>query len=77
MEEGITLQPHALLSYQYRLFACPQYENAMAQSGDEPLASNLEQLDSQNNAHPESQPVTDEMSFGLAPGAGSTSYLGR
>lgn len=49
----------------------------MAQSGDEPLASNLEQLDAQNNTHPESQPVTDEISFGLAPGAGSTSYLSR
>lgn len=49
----------------------------MAHSGEEPLSSNLEQHEVPSNADFEGQAGGNELSFGLAPGAGSTSYLGR
>lgn len=47
----------------------------MAHSADDPLSSNTEQLDIVNSTD---MPLGyDDVSFGLVPGAGSTSYLER
>lgn len=47
----------------------------MAHSADDTLPNNAEQA---GTIHPAESPLgNDDLSFGLAPGAGSTSYLGR
>lgn len=52
-----------------------QYERVMAHSADEPLPSNLEQADTATDA--DIHLGGEDVSFGLTPGAGSTSYLER
>jgi hypothetical protein len=49
----------------------------MATTSEEPLPSKVEQVSITPKATDPRQAGQDEVSFGLAPGAGSTSYLGR
>lgn len=49
----------------------------MAYSEDDTQPSSQDQIDTQKNSHADLQVGSEDISFGLAPGAGSTSYLGR